>query len=214
MKRVLIIGAGELGQQIAHYLSESAEHTIVGYVDDWANTGDIFCGYPVLGCIKDTEMLYHQRVFDELLIGIGYKHFNVRKQLFDQYKSIIPFATYLHSSSYIDSTSRIGSGVVVLPGCVIDYEAVLQDNLFVYSGCVIGHNTQIGAHSILSLSVTTGGFSQVGDSCFLGLKTCVSDNVIIANHTFCGAGTNVIKDILVENGVWVGNPARYIRENK
>lgn len=214
MKRVLIIGAGDLGQQIAHYVSESTEHTIVGYVDDWANAGDIRRGYPVLGCVEDTEMLYHQGVFDELLIGIGYKHFEARKQIFDKYKSIIPFATYLHPSSHIDSTSRIGSGVVVLPGCVVDYEAVLQDNLFVYSGCVMGHNTQIGAHSIISLSVTMGGFSQVGDMCFLGIKTCISDNVVIANHTFLGAGSNVIKDISEENGVYVGNPARYIRENE
>ena len=51
MKRVLIIGAGDLGQQIAHYVSESTEHTIVGYVDDWANAGDIRRGYPVLGLI-------------------------------------------------------------------------------------------------------------------------------------------------------------------
>lgn len=214
MKRVLIIGAGDLGQQIAHYVSESTEHTIVGYVDDLANIGDIRCGFPVLGCVDDTERLYRQGVFDELLIGIGYKHFGARKQIFDKYKSVIPFATYLHPSSHIDSTSKIGSGVVVLPGCVVDYEAVLLDNLFVYSGCVIGHNTIIGAHSIISLSVTTGGFSQVGELCFLGIKTCISDNVIIANHTFLGAGTNVIKDILEEKGVYVGNPARYIRANK
>lgn len=214
MKRVLIIGAGDLGQQIAHYVSESTEHTIVGYVDDWANTGDIRRGYPVLGCVEDTEMLYHQGVFDELLIGIGYKHFETRKLIFDKYKSIIPFATYLHPSSHIDSTSKIGSGIVVLPGCVIDYGAVLRDNLFIYSGCVIGHNTQIGAHSIISLSVTTGGFSQIGESCFLGLKTCICDNITISNHTFLGACANVITDISDENGVYVGNPARYIRENR
>lgn len=214
MKRVLIIGAGDLGQQIAHYVSESSEHKVIGYVDDWANVGDIRRGYPILGCVKDIEMLYHKGVFDELLIGIGYKHFDARKQLFDQYKSIIPFATYLHPSSYIDSTSRIGSGVIVLPGCVVDCEAVLQDNVFIYSGCVIGHNTQIGAHSIISLSVTTGGFSEIGESCFLGIKTCICDNIVIANHTFLGAGANVIKNILDEFGVYVGNPARYIRENK
>lgn len=214
MKRVLIIGAGDLGQQIAHYVSESTEHTIVGYVDDWANAGDIRRGYPVLGCVEDTEMLYHQGVFDELLIGIGYKHFEVRKQIFDKYKSIIPFATYFHPSSHIDSTSKVGSGIVVLPGCVIDYGVVLQDNLFIYSGCVIGHNTQIGAHSIISLSVTTGGFSQVGESCFLGLKTCICDNITVSNHTFLGACANVIKDISDENGVYVGNPARYIKENR
>ena len=59
-----------------------------------------------------------------------------------------------------------------------------------------------------------GGFSQVGESCFLGLKTCICDNITVSNHTFLGACANVIKDISDENGVYVGNPARYIKENR
>lgn len=212
MKRVLIIGAGDLGQQIAHYVSESSEYEIVGYVDDWANVGDIRRGYPVLGCIDETANLYQQGRYDELLIGIGYKHFDTRKQIFDRFYSIIPFATYIHPSCYIDTTSKIGAGVIILPKCIVDFEAILEDNVFIYSGSVIGHNVIIGSHSVISLSVTVGGFSVIEQSSFLGLGVCVRDNIRIAQNTFIGAGSNVINNIDDNNGIYVGNPARWIKQ--
>ena len=212
MKRVLIIGAGDLGQQIAHYVSESTEHTIVGYVDDWAHIGDIRRGYPVLGCVEDTEMLYHQDVFDELLIGIGYKHFDARKQLFDRYKSIIPFATYIHQNCVVDRTAKIGKGVVMLSNCVVNLDAEIGDNVFLYNGCLIGFDSKICSHSFLSLSVIIGGYSHVGEKCFVGLGTKIIDNVTINDNNLIGAGSNVIQRITEPNGVYAGNPARLIRQ--
>ena len=212
MKRVLIIGAGDLGQQIAHYVSESTEHTIVGYVDDWANAGDIRRGYPVLGCVEDTEMLYHQGIFDELLIGIGYKHFDARKQLFDRYKSIIPFATYIHQNCVVDRTAKIGKGVVMLSNCVVNLDAEIGDNVFLYNGCLIGFDSKICSHSFLSLSVIIGGHSHVGEKCFVGLGTKIIDNVTINDNNLIGAGSNVIQSITEPNGVYAGNPARLIRQ--
>lgn len=212
MKRVLIIGAGDLGQQIAHYVSESTEHTIVGYVDDWAHIGDIRRGYPVLGCVEDTEMLYHQDVFDELLIGIGYKHFDARKQLFDRYKSVIPFATYIHQNCVVDRTAQIGNGVVMLSNCVVNLDAEIGDNVFLYNGCLIGFDSKICSHSFLSLSVIIGGHSHVGEKCFVGLGTKIIDNVTINDNNLIGAGSNVIQSITEPNGVYAGNPARLIRQ--
>lgn len=212
MKRVLIIGAGDLGQQIAHYVSESTEHTIVGYVDDWANAGDIRRGYPVLGCVEDTEMLYHQDVFDELLIGIGYKHFDARKQLFDRYKSVIPFATYIHQNCVVDRNAKIGNGVVMLSNCVVNLDAEIGDNVFLYNGCLIGFDSRICSHSFLSLSVIIGGHSHVGEKCFVGLGTKIIDNVTINDNNLIGAGSNVIQSITEPNGVYAGNPARLIRQ--
>lgn len=213
MKRILIIGAGDLGQQISHYISESNDFEVVGFVDDWGEIGEIRNGYQILGRISQLEVLYSQNIFDELLMGIGYNHFKVRKTIFEKYSQMIPFATYIHPTCVVDSTAKIGKGVIILPKCVIDMEVIIDENVFIYTGTVLGHNTHIGAQSIISLSVTTGGFSTIGESCFVGIGSCVCDNTTIANHTFLGAGTNVIKDITEANGVYVGNPAKYLKEN-
>ena len=211
MKRILIIGAGDLGQQIAHYVSDSIEFKVMGYVDDWAVKGELRNDFPVLGKIDDIEELYDQSIFDELLMGIGYKHFGKRKDLFEKYRGKIPFATYIHPSCYVDNAAQIGQGVIILPRCVVDVQSIINDNAFIYSGTVIGHNSTIGFNSILSLSVTIGGFSCIGESCFIGLGSTIKDDVNIAHDVFIGSGSNVIESI-TRTGVYVGNPAKYLRD--
>lgn len=214
MKRVAIIGAGDLGQQIAQYISHSDAYKVVGFFDDFGVIGELRNGAPILGNITQIEVLFKKGVFDELLIGIGYKHFEIRKNLFEKYSSIIPFATFIHPTCYVDDSSKIGKGTIILPRAIIDYNAIVQDNVFIYSGTVVGHNTTIQSHSILSLSVVVGGFATIGKSCFIGLGSLIIDNIRIANSTFLGIGTNVISNIEEENGVYVGNPAKYLRVNR
>ena len=214
MKRILIIGAGDLGQQIAHYVSEISEYEIIGYVDDWATVGNIRRCYPVLGCIDDTEELYRKGVYDELLIGIGYKHFETRKQLFERFHSIIPFATYVHPNCVIDRTAKIGEGVVMLSNNVISMDAHIGNNVFMYSGSRVGNGAIINSHCILSLSVLLGGYSEIEEKCFCGIGSTIIDNVRVANSNFIGARSNVVKNITDSNGIYAGNPARLLRQNK
>lgn len=210
MINVLVIGSGDLGKQIAHYISSSPEYKMVGYIDDWKEIGNQMGDYPILGHMDDIEHLYKEQKFDKLLIGIGYKHFDTRKSIFERFSGKIPFASYVHPSTYVDSTAKIGNGVIILPKCVIDMQSIIQDNVFIYSGSVVGHNSIIGFNSIISLSVTTGGFANIGSSCFIGLGTNVQDHIKIVDNSFVGSASNVIKDIN-KSGVYVGNPAKFLR---
>ena len=46
MTKVLVIGSGDLGKQIAHYISDSSEYNIIGYIDDWKEKGNQIGDYP------------------------------------------------------------------------------------------------------------------------------------------------------------------------
>lgn len=210
MTKVLVIGSGDLGKQIAHYISDSSEYKMVGYIDDWKEIGTQIDDYPILGHMDDIEYLYKEQVFDKVLMGIGYNHFDARKNIFERLEGKIPFASYIHPTCYIDNTAKIGRGVIILPRCMIDMQSIIQDNVFVYSGSVIGHNSIVGFNSILSLSVTTGGFVNIGHSCFIGLGCSIRDHIKIADNSFVGAASNVVKDI-IKSGVYIGNPAKFLR---
>ena len=212
MKKVLIIGAGALGQQITHYIAtDSNDLQVVGYVDDWAEKGTVVEGIEVLGGSgTDIEELYKAGIFDALIIGIGYKYFGTRKALYDRYVGHIPFATFIHSTCYIDPTATLGAGCVILPRCVVDIGSVVEPDVLIYSGSVIGHNTKVGAHSIVSLSVTLCGFSEIDERCFVGAGATIIDNKHIAADCLIGAGAVVTHD--VPEGVMVaGVPARVLK---
>lgn len=211
MKKLLIIGAGDLGQQIAHFVTTDNQFEVIGYVDDWHEKGAIIKGKPVLGCIDDLSKLYANGQFEEVLIGIGYKHFAFRKALYEKYKDSIPFATFVHSSCYVDPTAEIGKGVVIYPRCIIDKNAHVFENVLIDFGSGIGHDSELERHSFIAPMVAIAGGVGVGETCFIGIGATIIDHIQIVNSTTVGGGAVVVKNIVEPNGIYVGNPARFLK---
>jgi len=208
MKKLAIIGSGDLGEQIAWHAHQDNHYSVVGFFDDFADPGIARHGLPILGNLSDVLPSYKNGLFDELLVAIGYKHFEQRKRIFDSLKKDVPFGRLIHSSSYVDPSVKMGSGVVIYPGCVVDMKARLEENVLLNAGVVIAHDTTIGAHSFLSPGVKVAGFVSVGNCVSLGIGTCVVDNIHLCDFVRTGAGA-VVTESLTEPGLYLGVPARY-----
>lgn len=204
-----IIGAGHLGQQIAHYAISDGPYESVVFFDDY--TAEKTCmGFPVLGTLHDVPQAYMNQKFDEILIGIGYKHLAIRKQVFQQLEPMIPFGTLIHSSCWVDTTATIARGTVLYPQCSIDAHVTIGANTIINIGCTIAHDTQIGAHCFLSPRVALAGFISIEEQCILGINATFIDSITVAAQTQIGGGTVVI-DSITEKGLYVGNPHRKVR---
>lgn len=210
MNRLAIIGSGDLGQQIAYHAKTDNQYEVVGFFDDFKDKGDLVSSMPVLGGSTDILEAYENEMFDELLIGIGYKHIAFKKDLYTRFKGMIPFGKLIHSSSIIDPSSLIKEGVIIYPGCIIDQRVEIGENTLINIGCSVAHDTKIGAHSFLSPCVAIAGFVQIGKSCILGINSTIIDNIQVADNIQLGGGAVVIKNI-EQNGLYVGNPVRFIR---
>lgn len=208
MKRLAIIGSGDLGQQIAYQASVDKQYQPVGFFDDFEPTGNIKHGLPVLGKIEDVERKFEENAFECLMIGIGYKHLDFRKKLYERFSGTIPFATIIHSSSYVDTSCKISPGVIIYPGCIVDMNAVIEDNVLLNAGCLIAHDSKIGKNSFLSPGVKIAGFVDVSSEVILGIGTVVIDNIKISSGVRTAAGAVVIDDLL-QPGLYAGVPARF-----
>jgi sugar O-acyltransferase (sialic acid O-acetyltransferase NeuD family) len=210
MKKLAIIGSGDLGQQIAYHAVEDNQFDVVGFFDDYKNEGDLVNNIPILGKIEDILPMFSNGVFDELLIGVGYKHMSFRSYLYDQFKGVIPFSKLIHSSSFVDTSSIIDNGVVIYPCCIIDKNVKIGNNVLINIGCCIAHDSEIGAHSFLSPRVAIAGFVIIEDKCIIGINSTIIDNLRIVGGSQIGGGSVVIKSIQ-EEGLYVGNPVRFVR---
>lgn len=210
MKRLAIIGSGDLAQQIAHHAVNDGHYQLVGYFDDFKIKGQESNGLPVLGKLDSINNCFDQGMFDELIIGIGYNHMNFRQELFLQFEKSIPFATIIHSSCFIDKSARIGKGTIIYPGCNIDMHTRIGDNCLIYNGTIIAHDSHISSNTILSPGVQIAGFCHINQHVVLGIGTVVSDNIQICEHVKTGAGT-VIVNHLSESGLYVGVPSKKIK---
>jgi sugar O-acyltransferase (sialic acid O-acetyltransferase NeuD family) len=208
-KILALLGAGDLGQQIANYAISDNHYDSVVFFDDYTSD-KARNGFSILGKTNNLEDEFINNSFDELIIAIGYNHLNVKKELFERFQSKIPFGKIIHSSSWVDATASIKEGSVIYPTCVIDAHAIIGANSILNIGCTVAHDTHIGQHCFLSPRVALAGFISIEEMCILGINTTIIDNISIAANTQLGAGTLVIKNIKTP-GLYVGNPQRFIR---
>lgn len=208
-RTLAIIGAGHLGQQIAHFAITDRHYSKVVFFDDF-KAGEQINGLEVIGKIEDVAEAFKKENFHELLIGIGYKHMAFREKVFLKFKDIVPFANLVHSTSIVDESVILGEGNVVYPGTILDANVRLGDNILLNIGVSIAHDSRIGSHCFISPRVSLAGFVQIGERSVLGINTVVIDNVIIGPFVQTGGGTLAIEDLRIK-GLYVGAPARFIR---
>ncbi len=128
MKRLAIVGAGDLGDQIANLARITGRFELAGFFDDTRAVGETVHGLPVLGVIDDILSAFQEGSFDCLIIAIGYKHIQSRRLIFDRYHEQVPFATLVHPSVIIDPSCQIGPGAVIYSGCILDYRSRIGFN--------------------------------------------------------------------------------------
>ncbi|WP_027420653.1 NeuD/PglB/VioB family sugar acetyltransferase [Crocinitomix catalasitica] len=209
MKKLAIIGAGDLGALVKHHALDS-KFEVVGFFDDTLEEGSDILGVRVFGGVNKIKQVFDKGEFDVLFVAIGYKHFKFRNAIFDKYKGKIPFANIIHSSVYVDKSVELGEGIFILPGGVLDANVKIDDNVLLNTCVIIAHDTQIGAHSFLAPGCKLAGFISVGECCNIGIGTIIIDNVTISNNIQTGGGAVVVKD-LKEAGLYIGLPAKLIK---
>lgn len=209
-KRLAIIGCGELGKSIAHYAINDSNYNVVGYFDDFSPLNSVVNGIKIIGKISDIKKKYDNHLFDEIIIAIGYNHLGFKEELFNSLVNQIKFATIIHTSCFVDESCRIGKGVCLLPGSVLDKNVTIEDNVIVNIGCTIAHDSTIAAHTFISPRVAVAGFVKIGKRCNIGINTTIIDRITINNDVQTGGATVVISD-LTQKGLYVGNPSRLIR---
>lgn len=207
--KLLIVGSGELGQQIAHYAKVSGQYRVIGFIDDFQKKNTIIGEYQILGNIDDIENIYAEGVFDKIIIGIGYKHLRKRKEIYDRLSQNIPFATIIVAPAYIDETAVIEPGTIIYPGTIIDKKAHIGPNNIINLKATIAHNSVIGSSNFIAAGAIFAGFTTLGDCNMIGIGALIKDNTSIRNDILVGMGSTVIRN-LFKKGSYFGNPAKML----
>jgi len=204
MSKILaILGAGELGKQIANFALQDRHYAEVVFYDDF-NVGD-----DILGNTSQLINDYKEKKFDEFIIGIGYNHLKTRTEKYLTLKGKVKFGKIIHSTCWVDHTASIGDGCVIYPKSVLDKNVIIKDNSIINLNCTIAHDTSIGLSCFLAPTVSIAGFCSIGNECFLGIGTVIKENISIGKETIFGAASVVVKSIN-NKGIYVGNPAKLI----
>ena len=193
--RVLIIGAGELGQVAADILLQNQRltHAVepVGFVDgDSSLVGWQYLGLSVLGGISALARIPH----DAVLIAEGDNA--ARCQLYERLlRGGATFATARHCDAAIARDVAIGPGTIVCARAVIGPGTVIGADSVLDSGCCVAHNSRLSGHVYIGSAAYLSGEVVVGEGAMIGADVTVLTRRRIGAWSRVGAGSIVEHDV-------------------
>lgn len=203
-KKLVIFGAGDIGQLAHYYFRTDSEYDVVAFtVDDAFRSGDSFDGLPLVAF----EDLRERFPPDEhsAFVALSYARLNaVRKEKYLATKALgYKIASYVSSRATVLNEGRIGENCFVLEDNTIQPFVCIGDNVTMWSGNHIGHHSTISAHSFIASHVVISGGVHVGEQCFIGVNATLRDHVKVGERCVVGAGAIILGDAESE-GVYVG----------
>lgn len=205
MKRLLILGCGGFGQEVASMLPAhpgfEKEWKMGGFLDSKDSFEGIPSKYPILG----NEDTFEYQPDDLLIIAI--MNPATKEKLMNKLSGRVNFYTFIHPSSMVFDFTTIGEGTVVYPNCSISSNVHIGKFVTMAAGTQIGHDARIGDFSSLMPHTDLGGGVQLGSHVFAGTKTTVLPYKSIANGVQIAAGSVVMRSVKTENITLAGNPA-------
>lgn len=206
-KKVVIFGAGGHGKVILDILLESRIN-VAGFIDDNpASHGTKILGYPVLGgwpyLVKNKKL--------GLVVGIGNN--KIRRKIFEKaVRERITVVNAVHPKAVVSRFTKLGEGVVIMAGAVINPGAVLENGVVVNTGASVDHDCHLEEFSHIWPGANLAGTVRVGADAYVGTGASVIQNITIGKNAIVGAGAAVVRNV-PEHVIVVGVPAVEIKRN-
>lgn len=202
---IIIIGAGGHAK-VCIELLRSMNETIafcVGGPDSPEKCLDV----PVLIGDENLSNLYADG-YSKLFVAIGSNILRDRLSIMginQGYKLV----NAISPNAVISPTAKLGYGIAVMAGAVINAETIIDDLCIINTGATVDHDCRIGKAVHIGPQSALAGNVVVGDYSLLGIGCKVIPEIIIGERVTIGAGGVVIKNI-ESNVTAVGTPVHVI----
>ncbi len=211
---LLIVGAGgfarETAQAVAAINAVRPTWRLLGFLDDDPLLhGRRVDGLPVIGGTDLVQSLPDAHVV--VCVGNPRNYFS-RARIVERLN--LPdtrYATILHPSADISADSRVGPGSVLLAQVVLTAGVTVGAHVAVMPHAVLTHDVTVDDFATIASGVRLGGGVSVLHRAYLGSGALIREQVKIGAWAQVGMGSVVLRDI-PDAEVWVGNPARRLRD--
>lgn len=195
--QLIIIGASGHGKVVAD-IARLNGYTDIVFLDD--DRSKKTCGqYPVLG---NAEKI--QSMEGDVFIAVG--NAANRKALLEQCEDR-HFPVLIHPTAVIARDVEIGDGTAVMAGAVINSSARLGRGVIVNTCSSIDHDCVIEDYVHVAVGAHICGTVTVGEGTWIGAGSTISNNISICSNCIIGAGAVVVSSIN-KAGTYLGIPAK------
>lgn len=195
MKKVIIIGAGAHGAEIEEYILENnqlkPEIEILGFLDDSAeNYNKSQLRFPLLGGVFTFD------VDEDIELIIAVNGICFRSKIIEYFRvKNIKFTNFIHHTSRVFRTAKIGNGNVICPFSQIGPNVILGNFNTINNKASIGHDSIIGDNNVFCPNIGLSGNTTVGNSNFFSLNVATIPSVSVGNNNIIAPNMVIEKNI-------------------
>jgi len=195
MKRLVIFGAGQIGQVAHYYFTEDSDYDIVAFtMDAEFIKSDRVLGLPVMP-FEEIETHFSPDDCD-IFIAMGYGKLNLLREE----KLAVVRGKGFRVAHYVSSRASVWNGfeprdnLFLLEDNTVQPFVTIGENTTLWSGNHIGHHSTIGSNVFISSHVVVSGAVEIGDNSFIGVNGTIADNLKIGSRSVIGAGALILND--------------------
>jgi sugar O-acyltransferase (sialic acid O-acetyltransferase NeuD family) len=203
--RKAFVGFGELGTQLFRFLQDAE------FFEDFVIFDDLRFS------AGDPKAFKFHRYMDEefadcrFYVGLGYRMLKEKqvamRSLLEAGREV---PSFVHRTSYVAPTAKIGQGTFVYPNCTVDKEVELEAGVLLNNSVTVCHESRVGFCSYISPGVIISGNTTIGERSFLGTGCLLSNGLSLGDGVIVGIGSVVTQNL--SNGVsCIGNPLQILK---
>jgi sugar O-acyltransferase (sialic acid O-acetyltransferase NeuD family) len=216
-QRVLIVGAGGHGREIAAYVQDILrggwDGRFLGYLDDEPGLNRLLpqC-IGRLDVFADRPPEFFHDLYFLTAMGDNAARRRVVETLARLYGDRLLPWTLVHPTCYVGEHVEIGFGTCLAPGALVTCKSRIGRHCIVNVKASVSHDCTIGDFVNLNPAVTVCGHVTVGEGAYIGAGATIIDRVSVGAGAVVGAGSVVIQNVPPDVTA-VGVPARVIKQN-
>jgi sugar O-acyltransferase (sialic acid O-acetyltransferase NeuD family) len=210
---LVLIGAGGFGRETAqavHALNRSgAAWRLLGYLDDDpARHGLVIDGTVILG---GRDQIKHLPEASFVVCTGRPGNYVTRLEIVGDL-GLPPerYATIVHPSAAVSSSSSVGHGSVLLAHVTLTASVTVGAHVAIMPHVTLTHDDVVDDFATIASGVSLGGGVRVQRSAYLGAGALIGENRTVGAFSLVGMGAVVTHDVPMCE-VWAGVPARRLR---
>ncbi len=208
---LLIIGSSGHAKVIIDIVEKQGKYYIIGLIDSYRSIGEETLGYLVLG--DENLIIKYASEYSNLHLFIAIGDNSVRHKVTNKINALgvdFSYASVIHPTAIIGKGIKIGVGVAVMAGSVINPASAIGNFSIINTASSIDHDCQIDQFATISPGAILGGSVKIGQFAVVSIGATVIHGINIGEDSIVGAGATVINHI-GNNEIHVGVPARKLR---
>jgi sugar O-acyltransferase (sialic acid O-acetyltransferase NeuD family) len=208
---LVLVAGGGLAREVAEAVTALDGFALRGCVDDDAALWGTRVGHlDVLGGL-DLLVDAHTDVAVVVCAGRGTARRSLVARLTRLGVAVDRYATVVHPSAQVPPSCTVGAGAVLLAQVVLTADVRVGGHVVVMPGCTLTHDDVVEDFATLAAGVSLGGGVKVGEAAYVGMNAAVREHLVVGASAVVGLGSAVTRDV-PPGETWAGVPAAALTE--